>query len=131
MTDKKNNDLKNYTAIIYALQGLNVFFGITIFAAIIMNYIKKAEVKETWLASHFDWQIKTFWYSVVVWGVLLLLGFGSFIFSMFFMESDSTAGFSSVFLGTGAMMLIGGVWFIWYLYRVIKGAVRLFDEKPL
>lgn len=45
-----------------------------------MNYIKRDEMRGTWLESHVDWQIKTFWFSLlgyVLGGLLtvILIGF--------------------------------------------------------
>jgi uncharacterized membrane protein len=31
--------------------------------AVILNYAKRADVRGTYLESHFSWQIRTFWYS--------------------------------------------------------------------
>ena len=32
----------------------------------IINYVKRSEVRGTWLDSHFSWQIRTFWIGVIV-----------------------------------------------------------------
>ena len=66
------------TQLIYVLHGLSLLIGIvgtaTIIGAflfgwpsiiaVIINYVKRGDVRGTWLESHFDWQIKTFWYAV-------------------------------------------------------------------
>ena len=33
--------------------------------AIIINYVKRADVRGTYLDSHFGWQLRTFWYAVL------------------------------------------------------------------
>src|ERR687898_681681 len=41
--------------------------------AVILNYVKRSEVRGTWLDSHFSWQIRTFWFALlwlVIGGVL-------------------------------------------------------------
>src|SRR5918994_4937301 len=43
--------------------------------AVILNYVKRSEVRGTWLDSHFSWQIRTFWFALL-W---LTLGAGLFI----------------------------------------------------
>ncbi|NBX41043.1 MAG: hypothetical protein EBR15_06455, partial [Gammaproteobacteria bacterium] len=67
--------LVTWTNVIYGLHALSVLIGVTsaatiagsfIFgvpsiAAVILNYVKRSEVRDTWLASHFSWQIRTFW----------------------------------------------------------------------
>ena len=37
--------------------------------AVILNYVKRSEVRGTWLQSHFRWQIRTFWFGLL-WVVL-------------------------------------------------------------
>lgn len=47
--------------------------------AVILNYVKRGEAAGTWLASHFRWQIRTFWFAVlwlVVAGALFLTVIG-------------------------------------------------------
>src|SRR5262245_10036756 len=37
--------------------------------AVILNYVKRSDVRGTWLESHFRWQIRTFWFGLL-WVVL-------------------------------------------------------------
>jgi uncharacterized membrane protein len=98
---------KTLTMIVYALQAASFFFGITFIAGIIINYIKKPEVQGTWLESHFRWQIRTFWFSLL-WGVL---------------------GIITVFIVIGFFVL--AVDAIWVIYRIVKGWIRLNDGKEM
>src|SRR4026209_2530138 len=94
-TSTANRSLVQWTQIIYALHGLSLLVGILGAAtvvgsfligwpsiiAVILNYIKRADVRGTWLDSHFRWQIRTFWFgllAVLLCGgfVLLTLGVG-------------------------------------------------------
>src|SRR5690606_33220226 len=71
-----SEDLKQYNLISYILYILGFFLGVTPFIAIIMNYIKRDEMRGTWLESHVDWQIKTFWVSLlgyIVGGLLTMI----------------------------------------------------------
>lgn len=79
--------------------------------AVILNYIKADEVQGTYLESHFRWQIKTFWYTLVLM-VLALVLFVTII------------GMPIAFV----LMIITG---IWVLYRMLRGLIRMLDEKPL
>ena len=98
---------KNWTTAVYALQALAIILGITYLVAIIINYIKIDDVRGTWLESHFRWQIRTFWYSVL-WGVI---------------------GGLTVFIFVGFVIL--GIASVWVIYRVIKGWMRLSENKPM
>lgn len=93
-----SDSLATWTRVIYALHALGLLVGIlgrrTIIGsfltgwpsiiAVILNYVKRSDVRGTWLDSHFSWQIRTFWFGAL-WVVLCLcfiiltLGFGIFI----------------------------------------------------
>src|SRR5574343_839245 len=36
-------------------------FGLPSLCAVFLNYLKRGDVRGTWLESHFIWQIRTFW----------------------------------------------------------------------
>src|SRR5690606_35929695 len=100
-------DLKQYNLITYILYILGFFLGLTPFIAIVMNYIKRDEMRGTWLESHVDWQIKTFWISLlgyIVGGLLTVI----------------LIGFLIVFLV-----------FIWHIYRLVKGLIALNNNQPI
>ena len=68
--------LVSWTHVIYGLHALSLVGGILGVAtvvgafligwpsiiAVILNYVKRGDVRGTWLESHFRWQIRTFWY---------------------------------------------------------------------
>jgi uncharacterized membrane protein len=79
--------------------------------AVILNYVKRSEVRGTWLDSHFSWQIRTFWFA------LLWLAIGAVLFV-------TVVGIPFAFV----------LWFatgIWVLYRIIRGWLALLSEKEL
>jgi uncharacterized membrane protein len=98
---------KTLTTVIYALYGAAFFLGITAIVAIVMNYVKKDDVAGTFLESHFRWQIRTFWFSLL-WGML---------------------GFITFLIGIGWLILIANA--IWTIYRLVKGFLQLNDNKPM
>lgn len=103
VTDKQ----KNLVLLVYILQALSFVIGISCIAGVIINYIKGDEVAGTWLESHFQWQIKTFWFTLLgffVGAILLIIGIG---------------------------VLIWGATTLWYIYRVVKGWLAYSDAKPL
>src|SRR4051812_44059380 len=77
--------LVSYTHVIYALHSLSVLIGLTsawtivgsfIFGlpsiiAVIMNYVRRPDVRGTYLESHFRWQIRTFWFALL-WVLVIL-----------------------------------------------------------
>ncbi|HEB28583.1 MAG TPA: hypothetical protein ENI05_12555 [Porticoccus sp.] len=99
--------MKNLTQLVYILQGISLMVGVTSIAGLILNYLKRDEVKGTYLESHFTWQIKTFWYTLlgVILGWLLAI----------------------VLIG----FLILGAVTLWYIYRIVKGWLAFNDGKEL
>jgi uncharacterized membrane protein len=81
--------------------------------AVILNYVKRSEVRGTWLESHFRWQIRTFWFGVL-WVALCLL-------------------FVVATLGIGILIawLPLGVVGLWFIYRVGRGWLALVDHRPM
>jgi uncharacterized membrane protein len=95
----------------YALHiaGLLLSLGILSVVALIINYVKRPSARGTIFESHFTWQIRTFWWTVL-W--LVILGVPVVL----------TLGLASFLLFIPA---------IWYLYRMIKGLIYLNDRRPM
>ena len=82
---------------------------------VIIAYVKRDEARDTWVASHLRWLIRTFWYSLL-WGligglVLVTLGI--------------------ILIGIPIAILIWAVGSIWVLYRVIRGYLLFKDNRPV
>ena len=101
------SSLKNITTAVYALQALSLLFVIPYFVAVILNYIKMEDVRGTWLESHFRWQIRTFWFGLLWFGV----------------------GGLTYLIVIGWFILFGAM--LWLIYRVLKGWLNLNDRKPI
>ena len=124
-TSTANRSLVQWTQIIYALHGLSLLVGILGAAtvvgsfligwpsiiAVILNYVKRADVRGTWLDSHFSWQIRTFWFA------LLWLAVGAVLFATVVGIPVAVI----LWIGTG----------IWVVYRIIRGWLALASEKTL
>ena len=111
MTDPASNtnldSAKTLTTVVYALQAASFFFGITYIVAIIISYVKLDDVKGTWLESHFRWQIRTFWFSLL-WGAIGVITF-ILVIGWFILAADG----------------------IWVIYRIVKGWLRLNEGKEI
>lgn len=111
--------------IVYGLHGFAILVGIAGSAtvvgsfvgsvpsivAVILSYLKRRDARGTWLASHYRWQIRTFWFAIV-WVALAALLFVTVI------------GIPFAF----AILLFVTVWLV---YRIGKGWLRLLDRRPL
>ena len=81
--------------------------GVASIIAVIMAYIKRDDVRGTYLESHSKNLIETFWWSV---------GLG-------------IVGVISAFFFIGFFVLIGA--FIWFVYRCIMGIVRISERRAI
>ena len=101
------NESRDMATLVYALYAASILVGITLVGGLVVAYLKRDEAAGTWLESHYRWQIRTFWWSLL-WGAigtvtaLILVGF--------------------------AILLAAAVWFI---YRVAKGWLALRAGRPV
>ena len=119
------SDLITLTHIIYALHAFSVLTGLTSAAfvvtaflsgwpsiiAVIINYVKRDAVRGTFLDSHFSWQIRTFWWSllwVVIAGLLIVTIIGAVV-------------------GLPLLLLLG----LWVIYRIVRGWIALANSKAM
>jgi uncharacterized membrane protein len=113
------------THVIYALHAFSAITGlvgslfiVTAFLtgwpsiiAVIINYVKRDEVRGTFLDSHFGWQIRTFWYAVL-WAVLALL-------------------LVVTIIGLPFAWVLAVVVGLWVLYRIVRGWLALVARRPM
>jgi len=89
-------------AVAAVVPGAQVGAGLLI-VALIIDLVKKGDAEGTWQASHFSWRIRT-----VIWaGVLYVVTFPLFL--LLYLP------------GAIAWAVIS----IWFLYRIVKGMVRM------
>ncbi|GAA0319687.1 DUF4870 family protein [Psychrobacter aestuarii] len=132
MTDTKHRGLVTYNHITYFLYVISYFTaGLLWIVPIVMNYAKRRDAKGTWLATHFDWQIKTFWYSIL----LFIAGIWCMVSSVGGIGIGIAADMGDIVQGSGMLFFIGllimGFAVIWHLYRIIRGWIALADGRPV
>jgi len=80
-------------------------------AGLVLAYVKRGEAEGTWLASHYRWQIRTFWlgllWTVVGWVLVL--------------------SFVGIVIGIPLLLVVTG----WLIYRILRGWMLLNDGKPM
>lgn len=107
ISTEREKSAKTLTTIVYALYAASYLIGVSAIVAIVINYVKKEDVAGTFMESHFRWQIRTFWFGLL-WGVLGALTF-VLVVGWFVLVADG----------------------IWIIYRIVKGWLRLNDNKPM
>lgn len=93
--------------VVYGLYALGFVNGLTAIIGAIIAHLRRQDVAGTYLESHFTWQIRTFWISLLA----------------------ALAGFVLMVIGIGFLILIAVA--IWLIYRIVKGWLRLADKKPV
>lgn len=122
-----NTRYKNLTLVLYLLYILAIFSaGILAIVALAINYAKQNQVKGTIYASHFSWQIRSFWW-YVIWNIVAFI---PFIFIFFTAENPEM--FYGVLFGAGGfcVAVICVAW-IWIVYRAIRGILALNDDQAM
>ena len=118
-------NLVTLTHVMYALHAFSALMGILTPAvivtsflsgwpsiiAVIINYVKRDEVRGTWLESHFAWQRRTFWYALL-WLFVIVVLFITVVGIIL-----------AIPLGIG----VG----IWIVYRLARGWLAMAQGKPI
>jgi uncharacterized membrane protein len=111
--------------IVYGLHTVAIVLGITGSAtviggfigsvpsiiAVIINYWKRGGARDSWAASHYRWQIRTFWFALL-WLLASLLLVVTVVGAP---------------LGLGLLAALT----LWLIYRIARGWLRLFDKRPM
>ena len=87
-------------------------FGLPSLAAVVLNYVKRGEAAGSWLESHFRWQIRTFWFTLL-WLVV------SFLVMLTVIGIPIAAWVMIPLLG------------LWVGYRVLRGWLALGNGRPV
>ena len=117
--------LVQLTHVIYGLHAIAVFggvssavtvaggfvFGLPSLVAVFLNYLKRSDVNGTWLESHFRWQIRTFWFTL-----LWLMVYGLLIITI---------------IGIPIAWILIALLGLWVGYRVIRGWLALSGGRPV
>jgi len=115
----------SYTHVMYLLHAVSIVMGaagsafiVTVFVfglpsivAVVMNYVRRPDVRGTWLESHFRWQLRTFWITavliVVSWPLVITIVLIPFVWIFY--------------------VVVG----LWAAYRVARGWIALRDGRAM
>ena len=124
-----SDSLVTVTHVVYALHTLSLVigafgaasiigafvFGWPSIIAVIINYVKRNEARGTYLESHFSWQIRTFWWALLLAVIIGVLGL---------VLAVVIVGFAIWIIGFFALG-------IWAIYRIARGWLKLKDRQPM
>lgn len=115
----------NVAHVVYGLHGFAILVGLAGSAtvigsfvgsipsiiAVVLNYLKRGETRGSWLESHYRWQIRTFWFTLL-WVVVAIVLFVTVI---------------GIPVAIGILIAIT----LWLIYRIVRGWLRLRDSQPM
>ncbi len=108
--EKPHGGLRTLTHILYGLHLLSWFSaGAFSVIAMVVNYVKRPDLPDEFFRSHFRWQARSFWFT------LLWLAITSPLFLLFWIP------------GAAAWFLVG----LWYLYRFIRGWLSFAESRAM
>ena len=79
--------------------------------AVIISYVKRGGARGSWAASHFRWQIRTFWFALL-WLIIAVLLIVTLL--------GAPLGFAMLIPVT-----------VWLIYRIARGWIRLLGKQPM
>jgi uncharacterized membrane protein len=97
---------RGMAGVVYALYLIGFITVVTAVAGVIIAHLKVRHSENT-LATHFQFQVRTFWIGLLYFAL----------------------GWVLLYVVIGAPMLIW--WFVWTLVRLIKGIILLNDRSPI
>jgi uncharacterized membrane protein len=106
--DDNTRSGRKVATLIYALYALSLFTGgLCALIGVVIAYVKRGDLAGTWVSTHFRWQIRTFWFSLL-WAAI---------------------GWATFWLVVGWAVWFAGL--VWFIYRIVKGWLNLNDNKPM
>ena len=86
-------------------------FGVPSILAVVLNYVRRSDVRGSYLESHFRWQIRTFWFAFL-W-----------------------AAVGGIVMATVVLFFVAfAIWAVvgaWVIYRVARGWLTLRDGRAM
>src|SRR5204863_3873576 len=106
-TDRQT-DPRTWAIVVWGLYIAFFFtFAVTMVVGVIIAYVKREELAGTPFESHMTSAIRTFWISLVVGAIGVVL--------------------SIIGIGIAVLVLLA----VWQLFRIIRGIVRAIDRQPI
>ncbi len=119
--------------ITYGLYGIGLFLIWPTLIGLILAYVKRHDVPVL-LSSHYRWLIHTFWWWLIAWSVIIGAMLTVIVPNALDIEQAVRANqYFNIpweLIGTGVFggLAVAIVW-LWVIYRLIRGAIRLSDGR--
>lgn len=124
-SDGSIRDLGGETRVLHVVYLLHALAPFTVWllavVAVVIGFIKRDDVRGTHLESHYVWLGGAFWWALL-WIAMAWIAF--------WVITLVTLGIGAIFMWL-VPTIAYVVLFVWYLYRVIRGWLRLSDNLPV
>jgi uncharacterized membrane protein len=97
----------NNVKLVYVLYLASVVVGLTILIGLVIAYINRGQAAGSWAASHYTYQIRTFWIGLLY----------------------SVISFALMFIAIGFVLIVGVA--IWGIVRCVRGLQWASAGKPV
>jgi uncharacterized membrane protein len=97
--------------IVYGLYALSLVTAFPSLLGAVLVFLKREDIRGTWLESHATWQIRTFFIMLI--------------------SSIISAAMAATFILIPFAGLLAGVTWLWFGYRTIKGWLKLSNDTPI
>lgn len=118
----------------YGVYVMGLFLFWPLLVGIAIAYVKRRDVEDTILESHYGWLIRTFWWWTVLW-VAIIATMAAVVVpdALVVAEAARTGNYLGIpwsIIGAGVLggIALSAVWF-WVVYRLIRGTLRLSDGR--
>lgn len=132
LTTVEERRLVLYNHLTYAMYLISIFSaGLLWVVPIFMNYFFRHQADGSWLASHFSWQIRSFWLSIIqiIAGVgLLVVALGGFGVALL-KQTTSLTGASWLMFIAGVLLIALG--YLWNIVRIVRGWIALTNKRQM
>lgn len=122
--------------ITYGLYVMGLFMLWPAAIGVVISHVKRGDVEETMLSSHYRWLIRTFWWWLLWWAAILA-GMLAVILpnAMLIADVARSGDYLNIPWAMIAAAIVGGialsvVWF-WVVYRLLRGVIRLSDGRAV
>ncbi|PRC92596.1 DUF4870 family protein [Solimicrobium silvestre] len=111
--DSKLESIKNFAWWFYIFHAVSMLFtlGALSFIPVILSYVKRGEAAGTFVYSHHNWQISSFW----IYLACVFIGWMLFI----------------TIIGIPVAVILWGCAWLWKAYRLIVGIMALNDNQAI
>jgi uncharacterized membrane protein len=120
----------------YGIYVTGLFLFWPLLVGIAIAYVKRRDVEDTILESHYGWLIRTFWWWTVLW-VAIIAAMAAVIVpdALVVAQAARTGDYLGIPWSIIGAAVLGGialatVWF-WAAYRLLRGTLRLSDGRAV